>query len=465
MSSGADRPTACPVAKNGGNAASRTRVLIMAPRSNRVIVWTVVCLASLHGLASAQEKPRAGQPAATDRQHPSHALEILQRAHGAGDSPFVLQSELDPLIREGGGGACPSAAGIDALQALRVMAGSDPLKNPHKAVLETFAERTDLLDGRLSNDQFVGLLRRYQRHLPKSEVRVGVKSAPNSGYRAHTKTWPESSGPDLALGPRSLRVVSYTVSEANGQVIGRHFVLLKGVSNGELTVVDPDGPGKDRRYLLEFKPGESGPKARALLVNPPDLPRRHPLTYEINTVFTVTLADAATPPAAPDATASVAVVTRKVDETALALRGTPEFLDPRAWRKRSAAFGLPGLDLPKEYGGSGWPASKVIEVFRRAGYHNLNFRDIVGGAHVRPLLSTPRPELDAVVRQVARGEGYVAIAITEPEAGSDVPSIRSSSKKVAGGYRLTGRKLYNARLDQATHVVLFVQGTTGRPGR
>lgn len=45
-----------------------------------------------------------------------------------------------------------------------------------------------------------------------------------------------------------------------------------------------------------------------------------------------------------------------------------------------------------------------------------------------------------------------------------MPAIKSAARKVEGGYRLTGKKLYNARLEQATHIVLFVQGTTGKPG-
>ena len=157
-------------------------------------------------------------------------------------------------------------------------------------------------------------------------------------------------------------------------------------------------------------------------------------------------------------------INRKIDETAEAMRGTKEFLDPRAWRKKTAVFGLPALDLPVELGGSAWPATKVVEVFRRAGYHNLNFRDIVGGAHVRPLLASKSAEVAEIVRQVAKGDGYVAIAITEPETGSNVPGIRSTSRKVEGGYLLTGTKLFNARLDQATHIILFTQGTTGKPG-
>lgn len=439
----------------------------MVSRYARLFICVVVTASATSGW-SADDKPlpRANSDPAKDHQHPTVALGVLQRSHGDDESPFVLQSELDPLIREDGGGACPSAAAIDVLQTLRVMAGLDPLRNPHKVALKAFTGNKALLKGRLSNDDFVALLDSYQRYLGGSEFRVEVESAPNSGYRAHRKTWGESGGADLSVAPRQLKVVSYTVTDGKDQVLGRHFVLLKGSSDGQLEVVDPDGPAKDRRYVVEYKAGEKGAKARAFLNNPPDVPRRHTLTFEINTVFTVTLADK---PAAPakgvGRVTTVEAMNQKLDETAAALRDTKEFLDPRAWRKRTASFGLPGLDLPEEVGGGNWSAAKTLEVFYRAGYHNLNFRDVVGGAHVRPLLEAKSQEVTDIVRKVAKGEGYVAIAITEPEVGSNVPGIRSTSRKVDGGYRLTGKKLFNARLEQATHVILFVQGTTGKPGR
>jgi alkylation response protein AidB-like acyl-CoA dehydrogenase len=59
----------------------------------------------------------------------------------------------------------------------------------------------------------------------------------------------------------------------------------------------------------------------------------------------------------------------------------------------------------------------------------------------------------------------MAIAITEPTAGSDMQAIKSTSRRVDGGYLLTGEKRFNARLDQATHVIIFTQGTTGIEGK
>lgn len=441
----------------------------MLARPIRSSLWAAALLLSWQGPVTAQDKPggAVGSPAvARASEQPGVALTALQEAYRRDESGFVAQGELDTLIQPDGGGACASAACVDLMQALRVMAGLAPHPNPHKAALAAFKAQPDLLAGRVSNEQVERLVRFYQAHLGDARIDVDVLSAPNSGYRTHKPTWDEAEGPDLGIAPRKAKMLSYTVSEPTGKVRGRHFVLMKGRSDTKIEVVDPAKPGGDRQYVLDFKAGDKGARSRLFLNNPAGIPRTDALVYEVNTIFTVALLDAK---GAAERTAgaanSVEHVTCKLDETARLLKGTDAFLDPRAWRKKTAAFGLPGLDLPVEYGGSAWPATKMIEVFKRAGEHNLNFRDVVGGAHVRPLLKSTDKEVLDIVRQVARGDGYIAIAITEPDAGSDIPAIKSTAKKVPGGYVLNGTKRFNARLDQATHVVIFTQGTAGERGK
>lgn len=435
--------------------------IIRILRSPRFL-FICVLLASQSFLV-AQNLPEVESAAELGWQTPTQALTLLQRAHASDSPAFVVQAELDCLIAEDGGGACASAACIDLLQGLRVAIGLEKLSNPHRAVLESFVEQKELLAGRVMNDQLVRLIRFYERHLDGVKMQVSVTSAPNSKYAADSGRWSSASPLDLSIHPGQFRILSFTVIEENGNVLGRHFVLLKNQSNNELIVVDPQKPGSDYRYLVEYRRGDKGAYQQAFLVNAPGVPpRARNLTYELNTVFNVTLRSE---PGEAPRTRSVEFVKAQINKTYSDVRGTEDFLSPRAWRSKTASFGLPGLDLPVKYGGSDWPASKMIEIFKHAGRYNLNLRDVVGGAHVRPLLKSTSPEVLDIVRQVANGKGYMAIAITEPSAGSDVSAIKSTSRKVDGGYLLSGHKRFNARLDQATHVIVFTQGTTGAAGK
>lgn len=433
-------------------------------------VWATIVLFSIGPVSRsfAQQAEQQGSPAApsTDGQLalPAEALSSLQESHQEESVSFIVQDELDFLIANDGGGACASVAASDCLQVLRVMCHLEKVKNPHKEAISRFKERPDLLNGRLTNDQFSKLVVSYRPLLGGRDLDMHTISAPHSAHAADGRKWDLSAGPDLTVAPRELKVLSYTVTEESGHVIGRHFVLLKAFQADVVTVVDPSSPLKDRRYVLEFRGDRDKPKERIFLLNPAGVAPRK-LVYELNTVFHISIAGHPETPAIEGDTVSAKSIKAEIDDTARELRGTADFLSPRAWRERTAASKLPGLDLPVDLGGAGWPASRMVEIFRHAGTHNLNFRDVVGGAHSRALLKSNNKEVLDVVRQVAAGRGYVAIAITEPTAGSDIPSISSVAKKVPGGFLLTGTKRFNARLDQATHVIIFTQGTTGKEGK
>ncbi|MBM4303968.1 MAG: acyl-CoA dehydrogenase [Deltaproteobacteria bacterium] len=152
-----------------------------------------------------------------------------------------------------------------------------------------------------------------------------------------------------------------------------------------------------------------------------------------------------------------------IDQVANNLQGKEEFNSPMNWRRITAGMGLPGLDLPKDVGGSEISAREMVNIFDYAGRYSLNLRDIAGGGHSRTLIDSTNPEQREIMRQVAAGKAYMAIAITEPDHGSDIAGMKSISKKVEGGYRLTGEKKYNARLENGTHVVIFTQADSSTP--
>ncbi len=103
----------------------------------------------------------------------------------------------------------------------------------------------------------------------------------------------------------------------------------------------------------------------------------------------------------------------------------------------------------------GWASEHMLEIFRHSGRYNLNLRDVVGGAHGRPVIKMDSPVASAAIKQLVNGKAYFAVAITEENAGTDTKSMESRAEKDGDGFRLTGSKLWNARLRQATHVVLY----------
>jgi alkylation response protein AidB-like acyl-CoA dehydrogenase len=401
------------------------------------------------GAASANEGT-LGSPAAE--------LSALQQMQSEGRDVFVLQKELDPVIRQGGGGACASAAAIDAIQTLRVMTRQEPLPNPHEAALAAIGRQEELLNGRVTDEQLAELLQQYAtNHLQGWRLGIGAAPSPHAPVAQVEQPWSVVEGPNLTAADGELKIITYHVTTADGVTLGRHFVLLKRIERDNIAVVDPGSPTKDRTYSVRSR-DENGWGRRVFLVPPANVSTT--ATLEVDTVFTLRLAKSEAAYADP---LRVNELKQKIDEAAATLRASNELRSPRTWRKTTASFGLPGLDLPKEYGGSGWTALQTLEAFLHAGRHDLNCRDVVGGAHVRPLMESKSPQASNVIRQVAEGKAYMAITMTEPTAGSDYHAIKSTAQKVDGGYLLNGEKRYVARLEQATHVIVFTQPANGKP--
>lgn len=79
-----------------------------------------------------------------------------------------------------------------------------------------------------------------------------------------------------------------------------------------------------------------------------------------------------------------------------------------------------------------------------------------------PIVLFGRPEVAAEwIPRIAAGEAVAAFALTEPDAGSDVASLRVRAERVAGGYRLTGEKAYISNAPGADILSVFARTTDG----
>jgi acyl-CoA dehydrogenase len=115
--------------------------------------------------------------------------------------------------------------------------------------------------------------------------------------------------------------------------------------------------------------------------------------------------------------------------------------------QKLAGVGFLGLKYPEEYGGQGGDYlhdAVLAEEMARCGSGGL----AAGvGAHVG--IATPPVWKfgtdDQKLRYLApaiRGEKIAALAITEPNAGSDVASISTRAERAAGGFVVNGEKTY-----------------------
>ena len=113
------------------------------------------------------------------------------------------------------------------------------------------------------------------------------------------------------------------------------------------------------------------------------------------------------------------------------------------------------LDLPRRLGGAAWRARDMALLFRLCGYRDAELRDLVGAGHARLLTLAPTRRFDSVLSAVAHSAAYCAIAITEPDVGSDLRALATIARPLDGGYLIEGIKQHVARINECTHFIVF----------
>jgi alkylation response protein AidB-like acyl-CoA dehydrogenase len=137
-----------------------------------------------------------------------------------------------------------------------------------------------------------------------------------------------------------------------------------------------------------------------------------------------------------------------------------------AW-KRCAEFGLLGMPIPVEYGGSSQGTLATVVAFQALGYacrdNGLAFAlaSQLTSCQLALLHHGSPPLRQRYLPGLVSGELIAAHGVSEPDAGSDVSRVRTVARRVEGGYRLDGAKTFSslgpvsdlavvlARLDEA----------------
>lgn len=115
--------------------------------------------------------------------------------------------------------------------------------------------------------------------------------------------------------------------------------------------------------------------------------------------------------------------------------------------KRFGELGFLGLRYPPEYGGQGgdyFSAVVLSEEMARIGSGGLGMAVSVQAEMATPPVfkfGTEEQKRRWVVPAI-RGEQIAALAITEPDAGSDVAGIKTVARRVGGEFIVNGRKIF-----------------------
>ena len=107
---------------------------------------------------------------------------------------------------------------------------------------------------------------------------------------------------------------------------------------------------------------------------------------------------------------------------------------PREVLRKMGALGFFGITYPAEYGGSeAYALTSLVfaEALSRSTFGGFIVTALVHSDMASPHLvnAGSRAQLEKYLPGVIRGERITAVAVTEPDAGSDVASIRTRARE------------------------------------
>lgn len=155
-----------------------------------------------------------------------------------------------------------------------------------------------------------------------------------------------------------------------------------------------------------------------------------------------------------------------------AMREVPAHVRARSWSGCDGAFsrelgrrGWLGITLPKSYGGGGCSAFARYVVVEEL----LNFGAPVGSHWIADRQSAPlilkygsEAQKQFYLRPICRGESFFCIGMSEPNAGSDLASVRTRAMRTDKGWTLNGQKIWTTNAHSCQYMIALVR-TSGQP--
>lgn len=154
------------------------------------------------------------------------------------------------------------------------------------------------------------------------------------------------------------------------------------------------------------------------------------------------------------------------------LPSAPADVRARSWLAFDAAFsrklawrGWVGVTLPRRYGGAELDAfsrfvlvEELLACGAPVGAHWIADRQsgpliLKFGSEVQKETYLPR---------ICRGEAFFGIGMSEPQAGSDLASVRTRAVRTSTGWLLSGHKIWTTNADRCDYVIALVR-TSGGP--
>jgi alkylation response protein AidB-like acyl-CoA dehydrogenase len=150
---------------------------------------------------------------------------------------------------------------------------------------------------------------------------------------------------------------------------------------------------------------------------------------------------------------------RDIRPVALSFRDKGRDAYPRELHKKMIDMGLFGMTLSEEYGGGGRSPVDAIMAMEEVGRVDPLFAQSIFGTNFGPIRAIAgygtEQQKRKYIPDVCRGEGHVAISITEPEAGSAATQLRTKAIRDGDHYVVNGTKSFISGAESASAFMVY----------
>jgi acyl-CoA dehydrogenase len=141
---------------------------------------------------------------------------------------------------------------------------------------------------------------------------------------------------------------------------------------------------------------------------------------------------------------------------------------PAALVEQMRGLGLFGMTIPEEYGGLGLTMEEEVLAAFELGQASPCFRSLVGTNNgigsLGLVLEGTEEQRQSWLPRMASGEIIASFALTEPDAGSDAASLRSTARRDGGEWVLNGTKRYITNAPEAGLFTVFARSAPAAKG-
>lgn len=138
---------------------------------------------------------------------------------------------------------------------------------------------------------------------------------------------------------------------------------------------------------------------------------------------------------------------------------------PMELREKMGEMGYFGIMIPEEYGGLGLGAAEYCIVAEELARGWMSVASIMarGNGLIGMKVMTPEQKTASLSR-MATGEYLGCVALSEPDAGSDLSAIRCRAVRDGDEYVVNGNKYWCTFADGADFMILVVRTSDPKPG-